>query len=82
MNPGQGAERGRKVKLHNVQLHSLNLLTNIAMINRKRMSWTDHVARVEDDRIAHGDFEEKPEGKNPFGRPRHRRQDNIKMYLK
>jgi hypothetical protein len=46
------------------------------------MSWTHHVARVEDDRIAHRDSEEKPEGKNPFGRPRHRREDNIKMYLK
>jgi len=31
---------------------------------------------------AHRDFEEKPEGKNPFGRPRHRRQDNIEIYLK
>jgi hypothetical protein len=23
----------------------------------------------------------KPEGKRPFGRPRRRREDNIKMYL-
>jgi hypothetical protein len=24
----------------------------------------------------------KPEGKNPLGRPRHRWEDNIKMYLR
>jgi hypothetical protein len=24
---------------------------------------------------------EKPEGKRPLGRPRHRREDNIKMHL-
>jgi hypothetical protein len=46
------------------------------------MSWAHHVARVEDDRIAQSDFEEKLEGKIPFGRIRHRRQDKIKMYLK
>jgi len=60
----------------------LKISTNIAMINCKRISWTHHVARVEDDRTAHRDFEEKPEGKNPFGRPRHRGQDNIEIYLK
>jgi hypothetical protein len=24
----------------------------------------------------------KPEGKKPLGKPRHRREDNIKMYLR
>ena len=40
-----------------------------------------HVTRVEDDRIVHRDFVETSEGKNPFGRPRYRREDNLKMCL-
>ena len=32
-------------------------------------------------RGAHGVTVGKPEGKKPLGRPKRRRQDNIKMYL-
>ena len=34
-----------------------------------------------DRRGAHGVTVGKPEGKKPLGRPKRRRQDNIKMYL-
>jgi hypothetical protein len=30
---------------------------------------------------AYGDLVRKPEGKRPFGRPRHRQEDSIKMDL-
>jgi len=32
-------------------------------------------------RVAHRIQVEKPEGKRPLGRPRHRQEDNIKVYL-
>jgi hypothetical protein len=37
-------------------------------------------AHEEDEKCIH--FDGKPEGENPFRRPRSRREDNIKMYLK
>jgi hypothetical protein len=42
-------------------------------------SW--HVARVGEDRGVHRVLLGKPEGKRPFGRPRRRWEDNIKMDL-
>ena len=37
--------------------------------------------RVGERRGVYRDFVGKPEGKGPLGRPRHRREDNIKMDL-
>jgi hypothetical protein len=48
------------------------------MIKSRRMSWVEHVARMEKRntcRLLVG----KPEGKRPPGRPRRRWMDNIKM---
>ena len=45
------------------------------------MRWAGHVARMGEDRGVHRVLVEKPEGKEPLGRPRHRREDNIKMDL-
>ena len=46
------------------------------MIKSRRLRWAGHVARMEE--ILTG----KPSGKIPLGRPRRRRQDNIRMGLK
>ena len=43
------------------------------------MSWTGHVALW--GRSVYRVLVGKPEGKRPLGRPRYRREDNIKMNL-
>ena len=45
------------------------------------MRWAGHVAHMGGDRGVHRVLVGKPEGKRPLGRPRHRREDNIKMDL-
>jgi len=40
-----------------------------------------HVARMGEKRSVYWVLVGKPEGKRPLGRPRHRWEDNIKMYL-
>ena len=45
------------------------------------MRWAGHVARMGEGRGVYGVLVGKPEGKRPLGRPRHRWEDNIKMYL-
>jgi len=43
----------------------------------RKMRWVRHVAHMGKRRV----LVEKPEGKRPLGRPRHRWEDNIKMDL-
>ena len=43
--------------------------------------WEGHVACMGERRGAHSILVGKPEGKRPLGRPRHRREDNIKTDL-
>jgi len=45
------------------------------------MRWAGHVARMVEDRGVHRVLVGKPEGKGPLGKPRHRREDNIKIDL-
>ena len=45
------------------------------------MSWAGHVARVGERRGVYRVLVGKPEGKRPFGRPRRKLDDNIKMDL-
>ena len=45
------------------------------------MRWAGHVERIGEGRRVHRVLVGKPEGKRPVGRPRHRREDNIKMDL-
>jgi hypothetical protein len=54
----------------------------IRMIKSRRMRWSGHVTRMGEKRNACRILVEKPEGKRPLGRPRHRWVDNIKMDLK
>ena len=46
------------------------------------MRWEGHVARMEQSRNAYIALVDKPQGKKPFGRPRRRWEDNIKMDLR
>jgi hypothetical protein len=46
------------------------------------MRWTGHVARIEEKKNARRILVGKPEGKRQSGRPRRKRVDNIKIYLR
>jgi len=67
-------------KLHNEELNDLYCSPNIVwMIKWRRMRWAGHVARMGEGRGVYMVLVGKPEGKRPLGRPRRRREDNIKM---
>ena len=53
----------------------------VRVIKSRRMRWAGHVARMEEGRGVHKVLVGKSEGKRPFGRPRRRWEDNIKMDL-
>jgi hypothetical protein len=71
-------------KMHNEELHNLYCLpitSIIIIIKSRRMRWAGHVARMGETN-AYRILVEEPEGKRPLGRPRCRREDNIRMDLK
>jgi hypothetical protein len=69
-------------KLHNEELNDLYSLPNIVqVVKSRRMRLAGHVARMGEDRGVHRVLVGNPEGKRTLGRPRHRREDNIKMDL-
>jgi hypothetical protein len=51
----------------------------VRVIKSRRMRWAGHVARMGEGRGAYRVLVGRPEGKRPLGRPRRRREDNIKM---
>jgi hypothetical protein len=76
-------EDGSWRKLHNDELHSLYYSPNIVrMIKARRMRWAGHVARVGEGRGVYRVLVGRPLGRRPLGRPRRRREDNIKMDLR
>jgi hypothetical protein len=49
------------------------------MIKSRRMRWVGYVARTEAKRAAYRILVGKPDGYGPLGRPKCRKQDNIKI---
>jgi hypothetical protein len=69
-------------KLHNEELNDLYSVPNIVrVVKSRRMRWAGHVAGMGEERGVHRVLVGKPEGERPFGRPRRRWEDNIKMDL-
>jgi len=69
-------------KIHIEELNDLYSSPIIVrVIKLRRMSWAGHVAYMGERRGIYRVLVGKPEGKRPFGRPRHRWEDNIKMFL-
>ena len=69
-------------KLHNEDLNDLYCSRSVVwVIKSKRMRWVGHVARMGERRGVYRVLVGEPEGKRPFGRPRRRWEDNIKMGL-
>jgi hypothetical protein len=80
--PKKDEVRGEWRKLHNEELNDLYSSPNIVqVINLRRMRWTRQVACMGEMRGIYRVLVEKPEGKRPLGRTRHRQEDNIKMNL-
>jgi hypothetical protein len=66
-----------------VELNSVYRSPNIVRrIKSSRLRWAGHVVRMEEDRSSSKILTGKPTGKRPLGRPRRRREDNIRMDLK
>jgi hypothetical protein len=67
-------------RLRNEELHSLyRSPTTDRLIKSRRLSWTGHVARMEEGMSAFKILTGKPYVKRPLGRPRRRWEDNIIM---
>ena len=80
--PKRDEVTGEWIKLHNEELDVLYSSLNIVrVIKSKIMKWAGHVARVGERRGMYRVLVGKPEGKRPLGRPRLRREDDIKMDL-
>ena len=52
------------------------------MIKSRILRWTCHIARMEEGRSAFIIFTGSTTGKRYLGCPRHRWEDNIRIYLK
>jgi hypothetical protein len=69
-------------RLHNEELNELYSLPNIIRVIKSRiMKWEGHVARMGEGKGAYRILVGRPEGRRPFGRPRRRWLDNIKIDL-
>jgi hypothetical protein len=78
-----GKEEGDWRRLHNEELHNLyGTPYIIRVIKSRRMRRAGDVARIGETRNAYNILVGKPEGKRPFGRPRRRWEDNIRMELR
>jgi len=69
-------------KLHNEKPNYLYYSSNIVQVIRWRiMRWAGHVTHLVERKCVYMVLVGKPEGKRPFGRPRRRWEDNIKIDL-
>jgi len=67
---------------HDVERNDLYPSPNaIRVMKPRRMRWEGHVAQMRERRGVYWALVGKPERKRPFGRPRCRWEDNIKMDL-
>jgi hypothetical protein len=82
LGPKRGDVTGEWKSLPNEQFHDLYSSPNVICVIKSRMQYARHLAYMMEQRNAHRLLVGKPKGKRPFGRPRHRWEDNIKMDLK
>jgi hypothetical protein len=73
----QGWRRQRNEELYNLYASS-----NIIRVNKSRLRWEVHVARMRKMKRAYSILVTKPEGKRPLGKHMRRWGDNITMDVK
>ena len=70
-------------RLYNQEIYYFYSSSNIfRLIKSRSMLWAGHVARMGERKGAYRALVGIPEGKRPFGRRRHRWEDNIKIRFK
>jgi len=70
-------------KLHNEELHNFFASPYITRVVKSRMfRWKGHVATMGETRHMYNISVGETEEKRPLGRPKHRGEDNIKIYLR
>jgi hypothetical protein len=79
--PKRDEVTGEWGKLHNEELNNLYSPSVIRVIKSRIMRWAGHVARMGERGGVYRVLVGKFEGKRPLGRPRRRREGNIKMDL-
>jgi hypothetical protein len=81
--PKRDEVMGEWRKLHNEELHNLYSSPDIIrQVKSRQMRWAGHVARMGEERKMYKVLVGKPEGKRSLGRPRRRREDEIRMDLR
>ena len=73
--PRRDEVTGKWRRLHNEELNDCRV------IKSRRMRWTDHVARISEEREVYRFLVGKTDGKRPLGKPRRRWVNNIRMDL-
>ena len=69
-------------KLHNEDLSALYTLPNIIqVIKSRRTRWAGYVIRKKASGVAYRILVRTPDGKRQFGRPRRKKENNIRMDL-
>ena len=81
LGPNRDEVTGAWRKLNNDELNNLYSSPNIVRVIKSRMRWVEHVARIGERRGLYRFLVGQPVEKRPLGRPRHRRECNIKMDL-
>jgi hypothetical protein len=80
--PKRNKVTGEWRKLHNEELNYLYSSPNIVrVIKSRRMRWAGHVECMGERRGVYRVLVGKQMGKRPLGRPKRRREDNIKVDL-
>jgi hypothetical protein len=81
--PTRDEAMGEWRKLHNEELNNLYSSPNIVLvIKSRRLRWGGHVARMGEGKSVYKILVGKPEGRKQLGRPRRRRENNIRMDLR
>jgi hypothetical protein len=80
--PKKNDVMGEWRRLHSGQLHNFYSSPNIIrQIKARRMNWAGHMARMGEGRKVYEVLVGKPERNRLLSRPRHRREDEIRMTI-